>query len=527
MIDKIKNFFRRPRNSIWTGIAALVLVIVVLLVNRGSGAKFETAIASVGTIRQEVSVTGRIKPAQNVNLAFEVPGRIIWTPAKIGQQVYAGQTLMALDSSELNAQLQREQANVKAAQARLDQTKGGAREEDLNTAQTNFDNSKLSLVNAAEAALETSLNSIVSLTAIQYKYFTSYSQEALLIASNKGQALFTIFNKDNLDWTVSEFFLDFNSPLKQEIERLKNNPETESVNKLAGDIENVLGLTSKALDAGNAALNGVQATDADKTLIGTARGNVLAQISAFSTAKNSLKAAAAQLELKKAPPTNFDLEIAQSQLDQAKASLALVEAQIAKRILRAPINGIVADVYGSIGEISSTNRAAVSLISNSQYEVEVDIPEADIAKIKIGNGALITVDAYGSDVSWGAKVVKIYPAEKIIEGVATYRAVLQFDKNDERIRPGMTANIDIVSEEKNEALAVPQRAIIRKNGGKFVKILVEKKSNSDSKFANLESVFEDNEQAIYEVPVETGIKGSDGKIEIISGLKAGDRIVTD
>jgi HlyD family secretion protein len=527
IINKIKNFFKRPRNSILTAVAAVILVIIVLLATGGSGTKFETAIASVGTIRQEVSVTGRVKPAQNVDLAFEVPGRIVQTPVKVGQQVYAGQTLMVLDLSELNAQLQREQANVRAAQAQLDQTKGGAREEDLNTTRTNFDNSKLSLVNAAEAALETSLNSIVSLTTIQYKYFTGYSHESLLVASDKGRALYAIFNKNDLDRAIPEFFLGFDSPLKQKIKLLKNNPETGGVNKLAVEIENILSLTSKALDTGNAALNGVQATDAEKALIDAARGNVLAQISAFSTAKSSLKAAAAQLELKTAPATSFDLEISQSQFDQAEANLALVEAQIAKRILRAPISGVVADVHGNVGEISSVTQPAVSLISNSQYEIEVDVPEADIAKVKIGDSASITVDAYGSDIFWSAKVVKIYPAEKVIDGVATYRVVLQFDENDDRIRPGMTANIDIVSGEKSGALTVPQRAIIRKDGGKFVKVLVEKKSGPSSQFANLKSVFEDKEWAIYEMPVETGIRGSDGKIEIISGLKAGETVVTD
>ena len=97
------------------------------------------------------------------------------------------------------------------------------------------------------------------------------------------------------------------------------------------------------------------------------------------------------------------------------------------------------------------------------------------------------------------------PAEIIIEGVATYKVTLQFIEEDERIRSGMTANVDIIGDSRVGVLAVSQRALIRKNGEKTVKVL--------------------HGQEITEVKVETGLRGSDGNIEILSGLQEGDTVI--
>ena len=134
------------------------------------------------------------------------------------------------------------------------------------------------------------------------------------------------------------------------------------------------------------------------------------------------------------------------------------------------------------------------------------MPEADIAKVAVGNGSLVTLDAYGRDVVFEAKVVAVDPAETIVDGVATYKVTFQFVKNDERVKSGMTANIDIKSASRENVIAVPQRAIIRKNGDQFVRIA--------------------DGESFREVKVETGLRGSDGNIEIISGINEGDKVIT-
>jgi len=102
-------------------------------------------------------------------------------------------------------------------------------------------------------------------------------------------------------------------------------------------------------------------------------------------------------------------------------------------------------------------------------------------------------------------VVKIDPAETIIEGVATYKTTLQFEKSDGRIKSGMTANIDISTDKRENVLVIPQRAVVSEGAGKFVMV--------DNGTSNPEKR-----------KIETGLRGIDGNIEVISGLSEGEKI---
>jgi len=160
-----------------------------------------------------------------------------------------------------------------------------------------------------------------------------------------------------------------------------------------------------------------------------------------------------------------------------------------------------------VGEAVSINVPVAKVISASGFEVEVNIPEADIAKVKLGDKSKVTLDAYGDDALFEAEVVSIDPAETIIEGVATYKTTLQFSEKDDRIKSGMTANLDILTAERHSVIAIPQRAVITKDGQKTVRLLG------------------DNNE-VTEVNVQTGLRGSDGKIEILSGVNEGDKVIT-
>ena len=147
-----------------------------------------------------------------------------------------------------------------------------------------------------------------------------------------------------------------------------------------------------------------------------------------------------------------------------------------------------------------------SLISDTSFEIESKVPESDIAKISLGDKAKITLDAYGSDVIFEGRVTAIDPAETVVDNVPTYKVTLHFMKDDSRIKSGMTANIDIATGQKTDVLVVPQRAVITKDAKKFITL-----SNAD--------------KTTREVLVATGLRGSDGTVEIVEGVKEGDVIV--
>ena len=206
---------------------------------------------------------------------------------------------------------------------------------------------------------------------------------------------------------------------------------------------------------------------------------------------------------------NDDINTQEAKVRAAEAGAENYRARLAKTIIRSPINGIVTKQDASAGESASINISIISIISVASFEIEANIPEVEIAKIKTGANANITLDAYGENEIFGASVSMIDPAETIISGVPNYKTTLIFNEKDERIKSGMTANIDIFLEQKISVIAIPRNAIEIIDGKKFVKIIVGEKRNTE----------------VIDKEVTTGITGSDGFVEIISGVSEGDKVI--
>jgi RND family efflux transporter MFP subunit len=249
----------------------------------------------------------------------------------------------------------------------------------------------------------------------------------------------------------------------------------------------------------------IDATVSNINLAMTALNQSIATMAAAQTALENSSSNYKQVN------SNFVLRNAGSSSQTIQAQAALVasyRAEAAKDQMVSPIDGIVTRIDPNVGEFVSPGKTAASVISEGVYKIEAYVPEADIAKIVVGNAAEITLDAYGSGIIFKASIVSIDPAETVLEGVPTYKVTLHFSEPDQRIRSGMTANIDILGNEKKNVLVVPSRAVVIENTSRFVRVLL-----SDGK--------------IYDtVPVTIGLKGSNGFTEIISGVSLGQKVVT-
>ena len=538
---KIPSFLKSTRNKVLTGIGLLVIVSLPFFFGKDE-LSARTVEAQLDNLEQMISATGRVTSAQDIDLAFDNSGKINRIYVNVGQKVLQGQILIKLAMDDLTAQWQRESANLKIAETRLNQLLAGSRTEDIEVLRTNVAGARESLkttreknaVDTAAIALNTAINALVTISDAQGRNTAMDQGQSRYVYELREIALEKIYGQPNLGKTVSWYFLRLNGGLKKEIEDLKINPDSAPADKILEQTKNVLMLVEQALNAMLAGLDSSLVLEADKISISSAKTNVLNQISAISvqqqsiiSADNSLKSLESQLALKIASPTDFDTQIAEAQLEQARAGLALVQSQIEKKMIRSPINGTVTSLYGKIGEMISPNRVLASVIGTSKSQIEVNVPEVDVAKISVGNEAMVTLDAYGPDIVWPARVIQIYPAEKMVEGVPTYKTVVEFEKEDQRIKLGMTANLEIKNQTRENVLVMPQRAIIRKDGKKYARLLVDEKDFDNIRFANAQ-VLSTQEKAKYvEVEIETGLQGSNGKVEIISGLRAGDKILSE
>lgn len=276
---------------------------------------------------------------------------------------------------------------------------------------------------------------------------------------------------------------------------------------------------SLGLAAVNAAIASVQGqTQAIASQKVTNQNAVTSAQTLENTANNNLALALKQLALKKAGSTADQIQAQSEAVNQAAAGVAAQSAavssaqanvlnigsQLAKSSLTSPLDGTVTQADAQAGEIAAPNVPVFSVISNAKFQVETYFSENDIAKIKLGQTANVTLDAYGSDKIFPAKVIAIDPAETVINGAPTYKVTLEFLNEDSLIKDGLTANVEIVIAVKNDALLIPASSVI-KNNDSFV--LVAGANNT-----------------VAQIKVITGIT-QNGEVEIISGLTAGERVV--
>ncbi|MFH1662237.1 MAG: efflux RND transporter periplasmic adaptor subunit [Candidatus Falkowbacteria bacterium] len=244
----------------------------------------------------------------------------------------------------------------------------------------------------------------------------------------------------------------------------------------------------------------------------TARDQKIATAqTAINSAIEALEVAKAQLAQTKAQASIQDVLLSQAQVRQAQAALNSVKNKIENSIIKAPIEGVITEIGYEIGEQTSLSESVVSILVDNNFEIEVDISEADISKVKVNNPVEITLDAFGDDIKFLGKVNFIEPAETVIQDVIYYKVKIIFNEfiNDSLndVKSGMTANTIITTAQKENVLMIPSRAVVDKNGsGKIVRILV----NSE----------------INEAPVNLGLRGDEGMVEVLSGIKEGDLVVT-
>ncbi len=557
--------------------------------------EYDTITAEKSNLVQEVSVSGRVKAVNNVDLGFAVGGRVSAIHTDVGDSVKIGDELVSLVADELKAQMRQAQASVSSAvatltqysaaiktqQANLDELKKGIRPEEIQVTQTtannanesykdtqtNLENIKIqadanlnsvytNVINDMQKAVDTAKTALTKISEIQALYYNSSDFDSNSIASAKSTAMNSLFGVSNAGKWTTQIVSTQTGGFYSEVQQMAIVPDYTKIESTLRKVQTILQNTKSALNS--VPIKG-NLTVADVTTLDTHKSNVDVEIRALNsgsqsitvqkitntnsistaetsvnTAKNTLDSAKSALSLKQAGYTPEQIKAKEAQVDQARANLssqrAMVsqansnveyyKAQLEKTILRAPIDGVINKMEAKLGEIVLPSSSSyeiqtplVSIISEGEYEVEVNVPEIDIAKVEIGDKAIVTLDAYGDDVEFITFVAKINPGETIMEGVATYETTLVFKEADDRVKSGMTADVSILTAEKDNVIVIPQRAVIDKDNKKIIRVLEMKMEKGKET------------KKLVEVEIETGLKGSMGEIEISKGIDVGDEIV--
>lgn len=513
----ILTYIKSHKVLVGTGVVILVGILWFVF-GRGSGAAvYETENAAFRDVIEEVDVTGAITPTHDVSLAFETGGRVAGVPVAVGDDVYTGQTLAYLSNADLYADRAAAVARRDAEAADLAELLAGTREEDMAVYEAK--------VTQAQQAVDDASDSIVR--AIE----DAFTRADNAVRNNADQ-LFSNPNGSNPSLDIS-----VDSPaLENEIEWMRTSvgntldtwdllfaQDDEALQMAVDDVVEYAEEVRVFLQKMALAVNGLNVSaslsqtiiDGYKADISTARTSVNTAIAGLTSAKEGYTTAEQILIVRErerdaaeAPATEEQIAAAQAALAAAEADVDGYDARIAKTVIAAPVSGTVTYLDIEAGEIATAGIEVVRVISTGTYEIEAYVPEADITSVRVGDSATFTLDAYDDDIELSATVSMIDPAETVIEGVSTYKVVMRFEDPDALVWSGMTANVTIIADVRMNVLAVPARAVEnREDGGKFVRVV-----NEDSDVPE-------------EQTVQTGLRGSDGYIEIISGLSEGEEVV--
>ncbi len=157
-----------------------------------------------------------------------------------------------------------------------------------------------------------------------------------------------------------------------------------------------------------------------------------------------------------------DVQLQRANIEQAQASLSQARVNLSYTKIFSPIDGVVISRNVDVGQTVAASLQAPVLFTIAEdlrkMQVDTNVSEGDVGRLKEGMPAYFTVDAYPGKRFKGS-IGQIRNAATNVQNVVTYDAVIKVDNDQLELRPGMTANVTITYAERNDALAVPNAAL--------------------------------------------------------------------
>ncbi|MDX9954451.1 MAG: efflux RND transporter periplasmic adaptor subunit [Anaerolineae bacterium] len=357
----------------------------------------QTAVVTRGALRGTVEGSGNIASVTSLNLAFDSGGKVAEVLVVAGDTVQAGQPLARLETQDLEDAVKQAQINLTQAELQLAQTREGPDTTDLAAAEASLKSAQVAYNELKPSAAELAQAQL--------------GLEEVKLALESAQAS---YDRAGGGWRIEVEYSNTATSLWQA--QLNYETELASYNTL------VAGGTDTERWTAWAKVQQAQANlDALQTSVTT----------------NTLRLA--------------EISVEQAQLDLQKAQRALTQAT-----LEAPIAGTVTSVNIEVG--GNASGTAVVLGDLDALEVEITLDENDVVQVSTGQAATITLDAF-DDLTLSGVVVTVAPVATVQSGVALYPVKVALDPTGAAVRIGMTADVEIVTVNVEDALLIPLNAV--------------------------------------------------------------------
>lgn len=372
--------------------------------NRASAADYMTAKVERGNLRNTVTATGTLQAVTTVQVGSQASGTISALYADFNSRVKKGQVIAQLDPAQAQAQVAQARANLEQAQAAVRQARANAGQSRAGVAAARAKASAAgSTVQNEQAGVSAAQANVAVLQAQMNDAASFLRQQQALAASG-------VIAQRDLE-TAQTSYATAQARYNQALAQLNQSQVV-------------------AQSAGSA---------------GTAQ------------AQAELQQAQAQAQQGQAA-----IGSAEAQVQQAQAALDLAEINLKHLTITSPIDGIVVSRNVDVGQTVAASLSAPTLFTIAQdltqMQVIANIDQADIGLVEQAKSASFTVDAFpGQEFTGTIEQVRLNP--QTAQNVVTYNVVIGVSNPQEKLKPGMTANLTITIDERNNVIKVPNAAL--------------------------------------------------------------------
>lgn len=389
------------------GVSAVALVAVAafyFLGSRTATPQYMTAKVERGNLRNTVTATGALQAVTTVQVGSQASGTISALYADFNSVVKKGQVVAQLDPSVAKAQVDQSRANLQQARASLQQ------------AQAAVANSRAGVSDAQAKALAARS--------------TVQNSQAGVSGAEANLAVLKAQQDDALSFLKQQEALVQSGVIAQrELDVAKTSYRTAQAR----------------YDQAVAQLN-------------------QAKLSTQSAASSGVAQSQAQVQQSQAQVQQSQAQVlqAQAQVQQAQAALQLAEVNLSHTTITSPIDGVVVSRDVNVGQTVAASLSAPTLftIANdlTQMQIIANIDQADIGLVEQAKSVKFSVDAFpGKDFDGQIQQMRLNPQN--VQNVVTYNVVIDVNNPDQKLKPGMTANLIITIDERNNVLKVPNAAL--------------------------------------------------------------------
>lgn len=387
-----------------------------------------TVTATSQDLEANITASGTVVPIQSVNISPKSAGRITKLFVDQGDKVTAGQRLAQMETTDLQADYLRTQANLAQAQARLAEVAAGSRPEEIAQARARLDQARAKLAAAGSGRPEE-------------------------IAQAQAQ----------VDAA--------NSRLELSTTRVRQNQTLRAEGAISQDT-----LNQSLADQRDAQANLAQAEQRLRQARSGLRDEDTAQLAA------AVRESGAAVEMMENGTRPEQIAQAQAAVGVAQAQVAAIELQLNDATITAPFDGIVSQKYAnegafvapttSAGTTASSTSASILAIARG-LEVVASVPEVDIGRITKGQRVEIIADAFPTEVFVG-RVNLVAPEAVVEQNVTSFRVRITLETGKDKLRSNMNVDTRFLGEQVKNALVVPTVAIVTEKGKTGVLIPGEK-----------------------------------------------------